>query len=190
MSSQNETRKLKRRSRSQSSTDRQATRFDANSMQQGIAACRSRLDEDPGDLAARLALSWRLLFQSLYYQNQQSFWTDLLEQADRVDENLGAQLRGIQSETAGGCQDYRLLLRDSLMQAATVAQLSDRNSDRDEALRIRELVQMCGGGLAVEEADLASKRILGRIAKAVCSEKKETEHAVDDTRGDDETEDL
>ena len=144
-----------------------STGLDPEILQQRIDICYDRLAEDPSDLEVRISLSWYLLFQSLCARRQQEFWTQLLGRTDVLDPTLSATLQTIRNETASAGQDHCRLLRDSLKHAATVMQLSGQVRERNEAARIRELVQLLGAGQVVSETDAEAKRILMRMTRAI-----------------------
>ena len=102
----------------------------------------------------------------------------MLGRTDVLDSALVAALRSVHNEIPAG-PDYRRLLRESLKHASTVMQLSGQIGERNEAARIRELVQQLGEGQAVLESDAEASGILTRMTRAMLAVNHEETH----TRG-------
>jgi hypothetical protein len=148
------------------------TELEPETLEQSIAACRRRVWENPADLAARLSLSWLLLFQSLLYRQREELRARLLARAARLDERSHTALRAILDQETHGTGDHLRVLRESLQHAATAMQLSVHTRERNEAARIRELAELVGAGHVVSETDEEAELILARVARAVCTESR------------------
>ena len=153
--------------------DQKAPSPEIDNLQLLSAACRARLAIDPCDLATRLSLSWHLLFQGLHYKHQQMFWSRLLANPDVHNQAVRETLKTIMAQSAEPRQGARRLFHDSLMQASMVRQLSVEAGQRQEALKILELAGILGESQVVEDVDREAGKILARVARAICAEKRE-----------------
>lgn len=154
-------------------THEQSILSDTNNLQRLSAACRARLARDPCDLAARLALSWHLFFQALHQKHHQLFWNRLLASSELQSESFRDILLSLHAQTARHTPDARRLFHDSLMQASMVLQLSGEAHERHEAAKILELAGILGESQVAVEVDAEANKILSRVARAICAEKRE-----------------
>lgn len=113
---------------------------------------RNRLADEPSDMVARSGLAWCLFLQALHRAGEESTLEALVAAA-------GGALNADASD-----RDSRALLRDSLLNAATVLQLSPSDRERRDAERLQMLAELSGGLEAVAAARDNAHAILGQIA--------------------------
>lgn len=145
--------------------------FDPDQLQRMIVTCRARLIEEPGDIGVRITLAWCLFFQALHYKHQQAFWQKLYAESEGLGDSFRESLKTLQAQMMKNAPDGHRLLKDSLMQAATVMQLSALPRERTVAAIIQELATLLGEEQAVAEVDIEAMMILNRVAKAIYSER-------------------
>lgn len=113
---------------------------------------RNRLANEPSDMVARSGLAWCLFLQALHRAGEES-----------TLEAIVAAAGGALDESAHD-RDSRALLQDSMLNAATVLQLSPCGRERLDVERLQMLVELSGGLAAVAAARENAHEILGQIA--------------------------
>ncbi|MGV3720188.1 MAG: hypothetical protein ACO1SX_04690 [Actinomycetota bacterium] len=113
---------------------------------------RNRLADEPSDMVARTGLAWCLFLQALHRAGEES-----------TLEAIVAAAGGALRESAHD-RDSRALLQDSMLNAATVLQLSPCGRERLDVERLQMLVELSGGLAAVAAARESAHEILGQIA--------------------------
>jgi hypothetical protein len=113
---------------------------------------RNRLADEPTDMVARSGLAWCLFLQALHRAGEESSLEAIVTAA-------GGVLNGCTHD-----RDSRSLLRDSLLNAATVLQLSTGGRERLDVERLQTLVELSGGIAELTAARDNARDILGQIA--------------------------
>jgi len=139
-------------------------------------AYRARVRHAPGDTHARLSLAWCLAFEAIYEsgrENEQEVaWANGSGRSDLADTPPFLRPRTPRSG--------RALLRNCLRQIFAVELLSDRDDERAEATRLRDLIRLTGADSILHEAEARAERTLDRLAAALMSRQGMTDFAAVD----------
>lgn len=141
--------------------------FDMDAVTAAEKGCRIRLEQEPGDTSARLNLAWCLALLALYEAGRETSVLQVMKNAEAVDKQtshrIKAALLAAGSEYPG--QKAGTFLRNCLHEAMLVMQLSYNAEERAGAQKLRTLMDLSGGGSAIQETDQEADRILATLTR-------------------------
>lgn len=138
--------------------------IDVDSLSELEASCRKRLAVEPEDTQARSNLAWCLFMQAVHQSGREKLLSALYGDDGILRDGCDPQLANKLD------RDARQILRDCLLQAVAVVQLSPDERHQSEVGKLHQLIRLSGGEQALQEAQLEAGRIISEITHDLLNE--------------------
>lgn len=149
--------------------DHPARVFDMAALRHAELSFLHRLEQEPGDTAARMGLAWCLVVQASF----EAGYEDTLDRLRPSEEGAArAAERDRERLPTGGVTGLRTsgaLLKSSLRQAILVSHLSTNPKERGGSEWLQSLIRLSGGEQALREAEAEAEATLRAMAGAAAA---------------------
>jgi len=149
-------------------SERQPT-LDVEALKRVEVIYRNRLEDEPGDMVARVSLAWCLFMRAFFQAGRESAVAVLTPQGKTADPQITHTVESVLDSNA------RQLLRECLRQTVTVMQLSPNPQDHLYVEKLQSLVRLSGHEDVVSEANDDAMRILTEITHEMLMDRFTTE---------------
>jgi hypothetical protein len=155
------------------------TLFDIHAIERAAKGYCERLQDEPGDMSARVSLAWCCFMQALHHSGEQHVLATLSGQAagtgaGRVESTLHSLVidRGDRPAETGSDRAGELL-KACLRQTVTVIHLSSNAEEQRDMAKLRDLVRWGGAGEYVDQAEREAVQILYALTLAILRRKED-----------------